>query len=54
MSYRPVRVEKERERLGKRPLSYQEEQDAVRKYNYDTRDIIKHEDEINKILIDME
>lgn len=54
MGWRPLRVEKERERLNKRFLSEDEQRPVVRQYNIDKRDVIRHEDEINQILIDME
>jgi len=51
MSWRPIKVDKERARLNKRALSEDEQKIIVNKYNIDTRDVMKHEDEINQILI---
>jgi hypothetical protein len=54
MSWKPIKVERERARLNKRPLSEDEQHPIVRQYNIDKRDVIRHEDEINQILIGME
>lgn len=54
MSWSPLKVEKARAELNKRELSEDEQREIVRKYYVEKRDIIRHEDEINQILINME